>query len=116
MACLSFAGLSIVFTYNTNDAIPLTSVGEGTDAVICMTTRTYCCTNALSETRNGEWYYPIGDMVPTTGANEDLYRNRGTQQVILNRRNNAMSVVTLEQFMSMLSIVFCPASALRYSS
>ena len=92
MACLSFAGLSIVFTYNTNDAIPLTSVGEGTDAVICMTTRTYCCTNALSETRNGEWYYPNGDMVPTTGANEDLYRNRGTQQVILNRRNNAMSL------------------------
>ena len=78
-------------TYNSNEVIPLTSVGEGADGVICMTTRTDCCTNDPGETRNGEWYYPNGDKVPTSGANEDFYRNRGTQQVILNRRNNAMS-------------------------
>ena len=79
-------------TYNSNEVIPLTSVGEGTNGVICMTTRMDCCTNALGETRNGDWYYPNGDgIVPNSLANEAFYRNRGTQQVILNRRNNAMS-------------------------
>ena len=56
-----------------------------------MTTRTDCCTNMKGETRNGEWYYPNGDEVLTKGMNQDFYRNRKTQQVILNRRNNAMS-------------------------
>ena len=79
-------------TYNSNDVIPLTSVGEGMlSGVICMTTRTDCCSNAPGETRNGEWYYPNGDRVPTTGGTQDFYRNRGTQQVILSRRNDAMS-------------------------
>ena len=89
-----FTGLSILFkdeTYHSNEVIPLTSVGEGADAVICMTTRINCCTNAMGEMRNGEWYYPNGDRVPTEGAGLDFYRNRGTQQVILNRRNDAMS-------------------------
>ena len=88
-------GLSIVFknvTYNSNQVIPLTSVGEGEDGVICMTTRTDCCSNKMGEIRNGEWYYPNGGgMVPTSEGNEAFYRNRGTQQVILNRRNNAMN-------------------------
>ena len=78
-------------TYNSNEIIPLTSVGEGTNGVICMTTRTDCCTNLNNEIRNGDWYYPNGSIVPTKNINQDFYRNRGTQQVILNRRNNAMS-------------------------
>ena len=78
-------------TYDSNQVIPLSSVGEGEDGVICMTTRTDCCANAAGQTRNGEWYYPNGSIVTTKGINQDFYRNRGTQQVILNRRNNATS-------------------------
>lgn len=78
-------------TYYSNEVIPLTSVGEGTYGVICMTTRTNCCTNTMDEMRNGEWYYPNETIVPTNGMNQDFYRNRRTQQVILNRRNSAMS-------------------------
>ena len=78
-------------TYTSNETIPLTSVGEGADGVICMTTRTDCCTSEKNETRNGEWYYPDGSVVPISMGNQDFYRNRGSQQVILNRRNNAMS-------------------------
>ena len=88
-----FADLRILFqgqNCSSSDIISLTSIGEGMDGVICMTTRTDCCSNAPGETRNGEWYYPNGIKVPTSGANEDFYRNRGTQQVILNRRNDAM--------------------------
>ena len=44
-----------------------------------------------NETRNGEWYYPNGDMVLGNDSNQDFYRNQTSQQVILNRRNNATS-------------------------
>ena len=60
----------------------------GEDGVICMTTRTDCCKGVTS---NGEWDYPNGSMVPRNDRNEDFYRSRGTQQVILNRRNDAVS-------------------------
>ena len=77
-------------TYNNNEIIPLTSVGVNTTSgVICMTTRTDCCKGQGK--RNGKWYYPNDSIVPNTMGNEDFYRTRGTQQVILNRRNNAMS-------------------------
>ena len=89
---LFFTGLSIVFknvTYSSStEVIPLTSVGVGEDGVICMTTRTDCCKDV---TPNGEWDYPNGSMVPRNDRNEDFYRSRGTQQVILNRRNDAVS-------------------------
>ena len=90
-----FVDLRILFqgqNCSSSDIIlSLTSIGEGTNSVICMTTRTDCCSNAPGETRNGEWYYPNGDIIPNSVANQDFYRNRRTQQVILNRRNNAMS-------------------------
>ena len=44
-----------------------------------------------NETRNGEWFYPDKTIVPTKAKMEDFYRNRESQQVILNRRNNATS-------------------------
>ena len=86
-----YSGLMIVFkneTYSGNE-IKIFDIGESADAVICMTTRTDCCTDKNNETRNGEWYYPNGNKVPTMGDNQDFYRNRRSQQVLLHRRNNA---------------------------
>ena len=66
----------------------ITDIGEGSNALICMTDRTDCC--KVLGNRRGEWRFPNGTLVDRNSAGGDLYRNRSTQQVLLNRRNNAL--------------------------
>ena len=101
------AGLTIeqnaimqVHTYPANFQIPLTVVGESTAAItgsglLCRTYRTDCCGNGDGETRQGEWLYPNGTQVRTSGSGDDFYRSRGTGVVILNRRNDATGPIGL---------------------
>ncbi len=85
------AGLTFVLNNQTiasgGDVI-ITDIGEGADALICMTDLTDCC--SPSETKRGEWRFPDGTLVGNNNAGGDLYRTRGTQQVLLHRRNNAL--------------------------
>jgi hypothetical protein len=77
-------------TYAQYAEIPITDVGNGTArALLCKTDRTDCCGTGLGETRAGEWFYPDGTKVRTSGSGDDFYRNRGTSVVRLSRRNNA---------------------------
>ena len=88
----SCLGLSIEFmemTYANNAAIAITEVGEGDNAVLCRTDLTTCCTNNGGETRQGHWIYPNGTLVDNNDSGDDIYRNRGTMVVRLNRRNSA---------------------------
>ena len=71
--------------------VVITDIGEGASALICMTDQTDCCTsNTMGNRRRGEWRFPDGTSVGIDGGGGDVYRNRGTQQVLLNRRNNAL--------------------------
>ena len=74
-------------TYVDGDIILIIDIGEGDDALLCLTDRADCCSNP-----NGEFYYPSGSAVGYSSTNS-LYRNRGSQVVRLNRRDNTLSPV-----------------------
>ena len=60
-------------------------------SLVCVTTNvnTRCCTSADGGSK-GEWLDPGGTRILNT-PDTNFYRTRYTQQVRLNRRNNAMS-------------------------
>ena len=64
----------------------ITDIGEGDDALLCMTDNTECCRTG----GNGKLFYPDGTAVFFSISNS-LYRNRGEQVIRLNRRNGATS-------------------------
>ena len=70
----------------------LTDIGEGDDALLCLTNNTQCCRGPdnLNGGGLGEWYFPDGTLVPS-GNTFSIYRNRNRSTVQLNRRNNAQS-------------------------
>ena len=93
--------------YLPNDTILITDIGSFNDddsrdpgsSLVCVTTNvnTRCCRgadNLNSDGKNGpsrgEWYLPNETRILNT-PDTNFYRTRYTQQVRLNRRNNAMS-------------------------
>ena len=74
-------------TYVDDDIILITDIGEGDDVLLCVTDREDCCINP-----NEQFFYPNGSAVDFSATNS-LYRNRGSQVVRLNRRDNALSPV-----------------------
>ena len=76
-------------TYVDGDIILITDIRDGDDnALLCVTDNTNCC----DVQRIGEFYYPDGSAVGYSTTNS-LYRNRGSQVVRLNRRDNTLSPV-----------------------
>ena len=74
--------------YPNNTAIMVDDIGQGdTDGLLCVTGNTACCSNS----RQGEFKFPDGSIVPTSNAGQDFFRNRGSQLIRLNRRNGATS-------------------------
>jgi hypothetical protein len=101
LMCDIVAGLTIeqtvdgqTVTYAENAEIPITDVGDSTaggGSLVCRTDRTDCCTGiGQGEIREGEWLYPDNTTVGTSASGDDIFRNRGTSIVKLNRRNNAI--------------------------
>ena len=70
----------------------LTDIGEGDNALLCLTNNTQCCRGSdnLNGGGLGEWYFPNGTLVPTENTSI-VYRNRDRSTVHLNRRNNAQA-------------------------
>ena len=102
--CL-FSGAGVRFsfrgtTYQNNSLVTLEEIGEGDDALLCMTDSTMCCSRAQVPGGGilGDWYYPNGTGVPNSLVvdryNYDLwefYRNRGQSVVRLNRRRGGVT-------------------------
>ena len=83
--------------YQNNGFVVLEDIGEGNDALLCMTDNTSCCGRRQSPGRGilGGWYYPNGTEVPNRVINNqslqwDFYRNRGPSVVRLNRRRGGV--------------------------
>ncbi len=64
----------------------MADIGEGDDALLCVTDNTECCRTGA----DGEFFYPDGTAVGFSSINS-IYRNRGEQLIRLNRRNGATS-------------------------
>ena len=80
-------------TYSSNSEVMLTDIGEGDDALLCLTDNTECCRGSDNPNggRLGEWYFPDGTLVQADSEGGNLYRNRDKSIVRLNRRNNTQS-------------------------
>ena len=62
----------------------LENIGEGGDALLCITNYTACCRPPA----NGNWFFPNGTRVPNSGNQWDFFRNRGEMVVRMHRRRD----------------------------
>ena len=93
---LSFSGAGEVgFTFkgavlNNNSLVTADDIGEGVNALRCMTDNTSCCrrpyTESLGFSALGNWFFPNGTRVPSSGVQWDFHRTRGHMVVLLHRR------------------------------
>ena len=67
-------------------------IGEGDDALLCITNNTACCGRAEVPGGDilGDWYYPNGTGVPSMLDEWDFYRNRRQSVVRMNRRRGGV--------------------------
>ena len=61
----------------------LEDIGVGDGALLCLTDLTACCG---SPHIMGNWFFPNGTRVPSSGVSWDIYRTRGHMVVFLHRR------------------------------
>ena len=76
-------------TLKNNSCVTLEDIGEGDDALLCVTNLTTCCRppyTGENGSAKGNWFFPNGTRVPSTGAQGDFYRNRGHMEVALQHR------------------------------
>ena len=68
-------------------------IGEGGDALFCITNQTACCRESNSGEMGdvlGNWYFPNGTRVLGAGGELDIYRTRGQMVVSMNRRRGGV--------------------------
>ena len=71
----------------------LENIGEGDDALLCITDLTACCRppytdlgSAYTSALLGNWFFPNGTRVTSSGAMWDFHRTRGGSVILLHRR------------------------------
>ena len=69
----------------------LEEIGEGGDALFCMTDLTACCRPPYSNTSIGNWFFPNGTRVPSSGTQWDFYKTTGQSVVRLHRRRGGVN-------------------------
>ena len=80
-------------TYHNNSLVTLEDIGEGVDALFCMTNLTACCQTHYTGEKGmviGNWFFPNGTRVPSSGTQWDFYRTRGQMVVQLHRTRSGM--------------------------
>ena len=76
-------------TYQNNSIVTLEDIGEGDDALLCLTDFTPCCQTGFTSgngTLLGNWFFPNGTRVPPSGARWNFLRSRSQSVVRLQRR------------------------------
>ena len=72
-----------------NSNVTLEDIGEGDDALLCITNQTACCRPPYTGDMRlalGNWFFPNGTRVPSSGNQWDFHRTRGQMVVLLHRR------------------------------
>ena len=78
-------------TYLNNSIVAINYIGEGDNALLCMTDKDDCCRGmGDSKMRLGEFYFP-NNSIPRFNSTNLWYRKRGPQVIRLNRMNNVLS-------------------------
>ena len=83
--------------YKNNSNVILEDIGEGDDALLCITNYTACCSSHYTgenESFLGNWFFPNGTKVPSetaaSGDQWDFHRTRGQMVVRLHRRRGGV--------------------------
>ena len=69
--------------YQNNSIVTLEDIGDGHDALLCITNLTACCQPPYSGGSSGNWFFPNGTRVPSLFSQWDMYRTRGQMVVAL---------------------------------
>ena len=78
-------------TFLSNNSIVLLSdIGEGSNALFCLTDTTQCCTTEAGDAR-GSWQFPNSSFVTRDDADLSFYAIRGYSSIRLNRRNGTVA-------------------------
>ena len=72
--------------YQNNSIINLEDIGEGVGSLLCLTNLTACCGPSYTRSVVGNWFFPNGTRVPSSGIQWDFHRTRGNMRVLLWRR------------------------------
>ena len=67
----------------------LEDIGEGDDALLCVTNQTACCVPPYTSVNGsviGNWFFPNGTRVRSSGELWDIYRTRDQIVVRMHRR------------------------------
>ena len=68
----------------------LDKIGESSESLLCLTDLPACCrppfTDPMGPSALGNWYFPNGTRVPSSGRQWDFHRTRGQMVVLLQRR------------------------------
>ena len=79
-------------TYQNNGLVTLEDIGDNNDtALLCMTNLTACCRPPQTTSAIGNWYFPNGTRVPSSGSQWDFYRTRGQMVVQLHRKRGEVN-------------------------
>ena len=73
----------------SDSTINLMDIGEGVDALKCVTSYNDCC----KQQKKGEYYYPDTTPVGVRKSLQGMYRNRAEGYIKLNRRANRIPPV-----------------------
>ena len=87
----SFPGVRFILngiTYQNNSIVTLDDIGEGDNALFCVTDLTACCRPPFTDSALGNWFLPNGSRVPSSGLQWAFHRTRGQSTVRLQRRRS----------------------------
>ena len=73
-------------TYQNNSLVTSEDIGDSDDGLLCMTDLTACCRPPYTSNATGNWFFPNGTRVPSSGSQWDFHRTRGQMVVFLHRR------------------------------
>ena len=108
----SFSGADDVWvtlrntTYQNNSNVTLENIGEGDDALLCMTNQTACCVPPYAGGNGstlGNWFFPNGTRVSSSGA--DFYRDRGQMVVRLHRREGGVEGIYRCEILDAMNVI-----------
>ena len=66
---------------SNNSMVLFGGIGEGSDALYCLTNGTECCSN------DGTWTLPNGSNISESSSGSSVYIIRGSSSLFLNQRN-----------------------------
>ena len=77
--------------YQNNSIVILEDIGEGDDALLCVTNQTACYQHFYTGEKKkalGNWYFPNGTRLHSDKW--DIYRTRGQMVVVMHRRRGGV--------------------------